>query len=76
MVNYNSTTRATCLLELTTYKHNELQVFGAIQKLSCKVNCKTFIFLMVFFIKEKKRKNKQKNRKHKLNSQKNVVKCQ
>jgi hypothetical protein len=34
-------THATCLLALTTYKDSELQVFGAIQKLSCKANYKT-----------------------------------
>ncbi len=47
MVNCNFATHATCSLALTTYKYNELQVSGVIQKFSCKVSCKTLLFLMV-----------------------------
>jgi hypothetical protein len=47
MMSCNSTTPATYLLALTTYKYNELQVFSAIQKLSCKANYKTPLFLIV-----------------------------
>jgi len=49
MLNCNFATHATCSLEFTTYKYNELQVFFVIQKLSCKANYKTPIFLIVFF---------------------------
>jgi hypothetical protein len=46
-VNCNSTTHATYLLTFTTYKYNELQMFGATQKSSCKASCKTpFFFIM------------------------------
>jgi len=47
MVICNPTTHATCSLAFTTYKYNELQVSFAIQKLSCKANCKTPFFFIV-----------------------------
>ncbi len=47
-MNCNFATHATCLLELTAYNDSELQVFVAIQKLSCKTNCKTPLSLIVF----------------------------
>ncbi len=40
----NFTIHASCPLALTTYKYNELQVFGATQKLNCKASCKTNLF--------------------------------
>ncbi len=50
-VSCNFVTHATCLLALMVYKYNELQVFGATKKLSCKVNCKTpFFFKSVLLI--------------------------
>jgi len=49
IMSYNSTIHATCLLTLTVYKYNKLQVFGATQKLSCKANCqKTFFSHSVY----------------------------
>jgi len=47
MVNCNFVTRATCLLKLTMYKYSELQVSVATQKLSCKANYKTPLFLIM-----------------------------
>jgi hypothetical protein len=47
IVNYNFTIHVTCLLTLTTYKYNELQVSSTTQKLSCKANCKTLFFLVM-----------------------------
>jgi hypothetical protein len=35
----NFATHASCSLVLRTYKYSELQMFDAIQKLSCKANC-------------------------------------
>ncbi len=46
-MSYNFVIHATCLLTLTTYKYNELQVSFAIQTLSCKVSYKTSFFLIV-----------------------------
>jgi hypothetical protein len=43
----NFATHAICLLEFTTYKYSELQVFIATHKLSCKANYKTPFFLIV-----------------------------
>ncbi len=43
----NFAIHATCLLALMTYKYNELQMSFATQKMSCKANCKTPIFLIV-----------------------------
>jgi hypothetical protein len=37
---YNFATLATCLLTFIVYKYSELQMSFAIQKLSCKANCK------------------------------------
>jgi hypothetical protein len=37
----------TCLLALTTYKYDELQISFATQKLNCKASYKTLIFLVV-----------------------------
>ncbi len=48
MVSYNFVTHATCSLAFTTYKYNELQVSSTTQKLSCKANCKTPFFFIVF----------------------------
>jgi hypothetical protein len=50
MVSCNFATNATCLLTFTVYKYNELKVSFATQKLSCKTNCKTPFFLIVFWI--------------------------
>jgi hypothetical protein len=47
-MNYNSTTHATCLLEVMVYKYNELQMFSATKKLNYKVSCKTPIFLTMW----------------------------
>jgi hypothetical protein len=47
MMNCNFATYATCPLALTTYKYNELQVSSTTQKLSCKANYKTPLFLIV-----------------------------
>jgi hypothetical protein len=44
MVNCNSVIHVTCSLALTTYKYNELQMFGVTQKLSCKASYKTPFF--------------------------------
>jgi len=44
MMSCNFAIHATCLLALTTYKYNELQVFSTTQKLSCKANYKTPFF--------------------------------
>jgi len=44
MVSYNFVIHAICLLTLTMYKYNELQVSFVIQKLSCKASCKTPFF--------------------------------
>jgi len=44
------TTLATCLISFIMYKNNELQMFNAIQKLSCKANCKTPFFLIMFVV--------------------------
>jgi hypothetical protein len=49
MVSWNFTTHATYPLALTTYKYSELQVSGAIQKLSYKANCKTPIFFILCY---------------------------
>jgi hypothetical protein len=46
-VSCNFATHATCLLALTTYKYNELQVSSTTQKLSYKASCKTHFFLIV-----------------------------
>jgi hypothetical protein len=43
IVSYNFITHATCSLALALYKYNELEVFGATQKISCK----TPLFLIV-----------------------------
>ncbi len=43
-MNYNFATHATCVLTLTTYKYNELQMANATPKLSCKINCETPFF--------------------------------
>ncbi len=43
----NFAIHAICPLALITYKYNELQVYFAIQKLSCKANRKTPFFLIV-----------------------------
>ncbi len=43
-MNCNSTTHGTCPLALMMYKHIELQMSSAIQKLSCKANCNTPFF--------------------------------
>jgi hypothetical protein len=48
ILSYNFATHLTCLLTLTVYKYNELQVFGATQKLGCKANCKTPLFFTVY----------------------------
>jgi hypothetical protein len=37
-----------CSLTLTTHKYNEFQVSFATQRLSCKANCKTPLFLIMF----------------------------
>ncbi len=47
-MSYNFATHATCLLTLTVYKYNELQIFGVTQILSCKANCKTPLFFIVY----------------------------
>jgi hypothetical protein len=47
MVNCNFVTHATCPLKLTMYKYSELQVSVATQKLSCKANYKTPLFLIM-----------------------------
>jgi hypothetical protein len=47
MMSYNFIIHATCPLALIAYKYNELQVFGATQKLNCKANCKTPLFIIV-----------------------------
>jgi hypothetical protein len=47
MVSCNFATYVICPLALTTYKYNELEVSFAIQKLSCKANNKTTIFIIV-----------------------------
>jgi hypothetical protein len=49
MVSCNFTTHAICPLKLIMYKYNELQAFVAIQKLRCKVSCKTPLFLIMIF---------------------------
>jgi hypothetical protein len=46
-MSYNFAIHATCPLALMAYKYNDFQVYGAIQKLSCKASCKTPLFLMV-----------------------------
>jgi len=46
-LNCNFATYATCLLALTMYKYNELQVIIATQKLNCKASCKKPFFLIV-----------------------------
>jgi hypothetical protein len=51
-VSCNFATHATCLLEFMVYKYNKLQVFVATQKLSCKANCKTPLFLIVTPLRE------------------------
>jgi hypothetical protein len=39
-------------LALTSYRYSELQVVNAIQKLSCKTNCRTpFFFIMNVVVK-------------------------
>jgi hypothetical protein len=50
MVNYNFVIHATCPLTFITYKYSELQVFIAIQKLSCKVSCKTSFFHSIRYL--------------------------
>jgi hypothetical protein len=52
IMNYNIATHATCPLALMAYKYNELQLSFTIQKLSCKVSCKTPFFLIVYVIIE------------------------
>ncbi len=47
MVNWNSTIHVICPLAFMTYKYNELQVFGAIQILSCNASYKTPIFIIM-----------------------------
>ncbi len=54
-MNYNYATHATCPLSLIMYKYNELQVSSVIQKLSCKANCKTPLFLIMEKYKETNR---------------------
>jgi hypothetical protein len=49
MVSCNFAIHATCLLELMTYKCNELQMSFATHKLNCKANCKTSFFLVMIF---------------------------
>lgn len=39
---------AICPLAPTSYKYSELQVSDALQKLSCKADCKTPLFLIMF----------------------------
>jgi len=46
-MSYNFTTLATCPLTFMAYKYNDLQMTGAIQKLSYKASCKTPIFFML-----------------------------
>ncbi len=46
-VSWNFVTHATCSLELTVYKYNELQVFIVIQKLNCEASYKTPFFLIL-----------------------------
>ncbi len=43
-MSHNFTSYAICLLTLTMYKYNELQMFDATQKLSYKASCKTTLF--------------------------------
>jgi hypothetical protein len=50
-VSCNFTTHATYLLALIAYKYNELQMFFATQKLSCKANCKTPFFYNVWIFR-------------------------
>jgi len=44
MMSCNFAIHAICLLTLTTYKSNELQMVIGTQKLSCKANCKMTLF--------------------------------
>jgi hypothetical protein len=50
MMSYNFVIHATCPLAFTTYKYNELQMFSATQKLSCKANCKTPLFHSIRYL--------------------------
>jgi len=47
MVHCDFATHATCPLELTTYKYNELQVSFVTQKLNYNASCKTPILFIV-----------------------------
>jgi hypothetical protein len=46
-ISCNFATHATCLLALTTYKYNELQMSTTTQQLSYKASYKTPFFLIV-----------------------------
>ncbi len=59
IVSCNFVTHATCLLALTLYKYNELHVFSASQKLSCKASCKTPIFFIVVSLINKMQQKKR-----------------
>jgi amino acid permease len=37
-----------CLITLIAYKYDELQVFNVSEKMSCKANCKTPFFLIMY----------------------------
>ncbi len=50
----NSAIHATFPMALMMYKYSELQMFGPIQKLSHKANCKTTICLIVSSFKIQK----------------------
>ncbi len=58
IVSCNFVIHATCSLALTLYKYNELQVSGAIQKLSCKASCKTLLFIIVIALTNKMQQKK------------------
>jgi len=47
MMSCNSATHAICPLALVTYKYSELQMSSTPQKLNCKADYKTPIFLIV-----------------------------
>jgi hypothetical protein len=47
MVNYSFVTHAIYSLALMMFKYNELQMSSALEKVSCKANCKIPFFLIM-----------------------------
>jgi hypothetical protein len=41
------------MLTFMTYKYSELQMTSATQKLSCKINCKSTLFLIVWYANQR-----------------------